>query len=61
MYNVVPPPGKPAELGFTVAGIGHIPLFFHVRSEGDYGQSAEAEQAAATPLTPLTYRPPPAA
>jgi hypothetical protein len=41
VYNVVPPPGKPAELGFTVAGIGHIPLFFHVRSEGDYGLTAQ--------------------
>jgi uncharacterized repeat protein (TIGR01451 family) len=28
LYNVVPPPGQPVELGFTIARIGHIPLFF---------------------------------
>ncbi len=40
LFNVVPPPGQPVELGFSVAGIGHIPIFFHVRSGGDYGLSA---------------------
>jgi uncharacterized repeat protein (TIGR01451 family) len=38
LYNLAPPPGQPAELGFTVgSGLIHIPIFFHVRSEGDYG------------------------
>ena len=33
VYDVVPPPGEPAELGFSV-GSGHVPLFLHVRPEG---------------------------
>jgi hypothetical protein len=41
VFNVVPPPGQPAELGFTVGGIGHIPIFFHVRGDGDYGLSVQ--------------------
>lgn len=42
VYNLVPPAGAPAELGFSVAGIGHIPLFFHVRirGNGEYGLTA---------------------
>jgi uncharacterized repeat protein (TIGR01451 family) len=31
VFNVAPPPGQPAELGFTIAGVGHVPMFFHVR------------------------------
>ena len=31
VFNIAPPPGQPAELGFSVAGVGHIPLFFRVR------------------------------
>ncbi len=41
VYNVEPPPGQPAELGFTVGGFFHIPMYFHVRSDGDYGLDAE--------------------
>jgi hypothetical protein len=33
LYNVVPPPGEPVELGFTIAGIGHVPLFLQVRDD----------------------------
>lgn len=40
VFNVVPPPGQPAELGISVARVGHIPLFFRVRSDGDYGMTA---------------------
>jgi hypothetical protein len=40
VYNVEPPPGQPAELGFGVSGIAHVPMFFHVRSDGDYGLTA---------------------
>jgi hypothetical protein len=43
VYNVEPPPGQPAELGFTVGGFFHIPMFFHVRSNGDYGLTANLE------------------
>jgi hypothetical protein len=41
VFDVVPPPGEPGELGFSVAGIGHVPIFFHVRSNGDYGLTAQ--------------------
>jgi len=37
IFNIAPPPGQPAELGFSIAGIAHIPIFLHVRSDGDYG------------------------
>jgi uncharacterized repeat protein (TIGR01451 family) len=40
VYNVVPPPGEPVELGFSVAGIGHIPMFLHLRGNGEYGLTA---------------------
>ena len=48
LYNVVPPPGQPAELGVTVAGIGHIPFFFHVRSNGDYGLTVQLDEIPET-------------
>jgi uncharacterized repeat protein (TIGR01451 family) len=41
VFDIVPPPGEPAELGFSVARIGHVPLFFRVRSNGDYGLTAQ--------------------
>ncbi len=41
VFDIIPPPGQPAELGFSVAGIGHVPLFFHVRSDSDYGLTAQ--------------------
>jgi uncharacterized repeat protein (TIGR01451 family) len=42
VFNIVPPSGEPAELGFSVAGIGHIPLFFHVlpNKNGEYRLTA---------------------
>jgi uncharacterized repeat protein (TIGR01451 family) len=40
VYNIEPPVGQPAEFGFTIAAIAHIPIFFHLRSDGDYGLSA---------------------
>jgi hypothetical protein len=30
LYNVIPPPGQPAELGFSVNELGHVPLFFQL-------------------------------
>ena len=33
LYNLVPPPGQPVELGFTIARIGHIPLLFELRDD----------------------------
>lgn len=41
VFDILPPPGQPAQLGFSAAGIGHVPLFFHVRSDGDYGLTAQ--------------------
>jgi uncharacterized repeat protein (TIGR01451 family) len=36
IYNIEPPAGQPAEFGFSVSFV-HIPMFFHLRSDGDYG------------------------
>jgi hypothetical protein len=40
VYNLQAPPGLPGELGFTAAGINHIPMFLNVRSGSDYGLTA---------------------
>ncbi len=37
VYNIEAPPGVPGEIGFTAAGQNHIPVFFHLRSDSDYG------------------------
>jgi hypothetical protein len=43
VYNMVPPPGTPAELAFNVLNLGAvIHLQGRVRSDGDYGLSADA-------------------
>jgi len=42
VYNLVPPPGVPAELGFSV-GIGRIPLFLRVRGEDEYALTASLQ------------------
>jgi hypothetical protein len=38
VYNLVPSENAPAELGFSVAAVGHVTIFFHVRvnKEGEY-------------------------
>jgi hypothetical protein len=41
VYNIQPPTGEPGELGFTIAHLAHIPILFHVRSDGDYGVTAD--------------------
>ncbi|MFI4977607.1 MAG: hypothetical protein ACHQC8_02850 [Solirubrobacterales bacterium] len=46
IYNVAPPPGQPTELGFSVSSFVHIPMFFHVRSDGDYGLTAQAMEVS---------------
>jgi DNA-binding beta-propeller fold protein YncE len=40
VYNMVPPPGVPAELAFAV-GITAEPVLVQVRSDGDYGVTAK--------------------
>jgi hypothetical protein len=44
VYNIVPPPGHPAEFGFRVFGTVNVPLFFHLRSDGDYGLTADLSE-----------------
>jgi hypothetical protein len=39
VFNMVPPPGEPAELGFALAGID-VTITFHVQSGGDYSAIA---------------------
>jgi hypothetical protein len=41
LYNVEPPAGQPAELGFSVGLFAHIAMYFHLRADGDYGLTAE--------------------
>jgi hypothetical protein len=41
VYNVKPPLGQPGELGFTALNVAHIPMFFHVRSDQDYGVTVD--------------------
>jgi hypothetical protein len=43
VYNLVPPAGAPAELGFSVSDLGRMTIFFHVRSGGDYGLTASLD------------------
>lgn len=54
LYNMVPPPGTPAELGFNGAGVG---AFIHidggVRSDGDYGLSATTSDIIGLPKNPV--------
>jgi hypothetical protein len=41
VYNIAPPSGQPGELGFSVSTSAHVPIFFHIRSDGDYGVTAD--------------------
>jgi hypothetical protein len=45
VYNLAPPPGVPAEFGFTLSGISTF-LDTAVRSNGDYGITEHAENLA---------------
>ncbi|HXQ88708.1 MAG TPA: hypothetical protein VN733_03625, partial [Solirubrobacterales bacterium] len=54
LYNMVPPPGTAAELGFDALGVG---VFVHldgsVRSDGDYGITGTSRDALALTLHPV--------
>ena len=54
LYNMVPPPGVPAELAFDAVGAG---IYTHidggVRSDGDYGLSGIASDILARPNNPI--------
>jgi hypothetical protein len=56
LYNMVPPPGAAAQLGFDVAGAG---IFVHltggVRSESDFGLYAETNDTLARTAQPLEH------
>jgi hypothetical protein len=42
LYNVVPPPGYPAALGFRIKTFVSVFIVFKVRTGGDYGVDAES-------------------
>ncbi|MGO9760020.1 MAG: hypothetical protein ACLP1Q_02010 [Solirubrobacteraceae bacterium] len=48
VYDIVPPPGEPGELGFSVARVGRIPIFFQVRPDGNYGLTANIDDIPET-------------
>jgi hypothetical protein len=41
IYNIEPSAGQPAELGFSVSPVIHVPMLFSVRSNGDYGLTTQ--------------------
>ena len=41
VFNIEPPAGQPAELGFSFARFYHTAIFFHLRADGDYGLTAQ--------------------
>ncbi len=47
LYNMVPPPGMPAEFAFEVVGGVYIHLLGRVRSDGDYGLAADVRNITA--------------
>jgi hypothetical protein len=56
VYNMVPPPGAPAELGFDAAGVGfYIHLFAGLRSDGDYGVEVAGKDILALGINPLFH------
>jgi hypothetical protein len=48
VYNLVPPAGAPAELGFSVSDLGRMTIFFHVRTGSDYGLTASLDNIPET-------------
>ncbi len=53
VYNVEPPPGQPAELGFTVGGLFHIPMYF--RADGERGYALDAQLAKISEADPVHF------
>jgi hypothetical protein len=54
LYNMVPPPGSPAELATNVAEIGvFVHILAGVRSDGDYGIEATTRDAIAFGQQPI--------
>lgn len=54
LYNMVPPPGAPASLGFDALNVGVFPhLTGALRSDGDYGITGEATELDALAVHPV--------
>jgi hypothetical protein len=54
LYNMVPPPGAAAELGFNALNVGvYVHLSGGVRSDGDYGISANANDVLSRTFNPI--------
>ena len=54
LYNMVPPPGSPAELATDVGGFGVFAhILANVRSDGDFGIEAKTRDAIAFGLLPI--------
>jgi hypothetical protein len=54
IYEMVPPPGNPAELAFDIQGLGLFAhIFASVRSDGDYGISVISPDILALGLAPI--------
>ena len=53
LYNMVPPPGEAAALGFDAVGVGiYVHILGTVRSDGDYGLSGGSSEIPALPGHP---------
>lgn len=50
VYNIEPPAGQPAELGFAASTFLHIPMFFRVRNDDEYGLTAQLRNIPEVPL-----------
>lgn len=54
LYNMVPPPGEAAALGFNALGVGvYVHVLGGVRSDGDYGISGGSTDVPALPAHPV--------
>jgi hypothetical protein len=54
LYNMVPPPGYPAEIAVDIAGLGLFAhLFASVRTDGDYGIEVTTPDILALGTTPI--------
>ena len=54
LFNMVPPPGEAASLGFDALGVGaYVHLTGSVRSDGDFGLSGTTQDVLAIPLHPV--------
>jgi hypothetical protein len=47
LYNIEPSGNQPAELGFSVSPVIHVPMLFSVRSNGDYGLTSQLRNISA--------------